>query len=400
MVIRVLGFALSIVVCGTFLTSQPRASLADDSITDAQYAQLGQMILKGKGALSQRWGNYSCGNFTSCPDVPGEACKHPGVDYVVPRGTAVFTPVSGLVTTADVGKDCQRDDCLSTLAIYDEHANKTYVFLHMDSFLFARGKRVDAGVQIGSSGWRGRATAPHLHYEVRSGQKFSAALCITGKSGTINPYTNTPLGTSAQPPTGTSTTSWEFNTTGNFEGWRAINISAGGGAVQSGVLFIDPSGADPYVVGPDISVNASAYPYISLNMASNAPDGFGNIYFKTQSENAFNENKKVPFSVFNCAPPGPNPTVSCYGHAPFHQYTVDMSRHAKWTGVITGIRVDPAEDGISGTNKDTIGFDYVRLQPAITAFGGVDPPPPFFANAVVAPSKPSNQCRPRDYNLH
>jgi hypothetical protein len=362
---------------------------AGDSITAAQYDQLGQLLLKdkGKGTLSQGWGCVDCRNLTSCPDVPDQLCKHPGVDYGVPRGTAVFTPVSGLVTTANPGKDCQRDDCLSTLAIFDEQANKTYVFLHMDSFLFSRGQHVDAGRQVGTSGWRGHASGPHLHYEVRAGKQVAAALCFTGRSGTINPYTNTPLGTGSPPPTGTSVISWEFNSDGNFEGWRAINIS--GAVVQSGILFIDPAGADPNIVGPDISVSASTYQYVDLNMASNAPDGNGNIYFKTQAENAFNENKKVSFSVFNCAPPSANPTVSCYGHAPFHRYFVNMASHQKWNGIITGIRVDPADNGVAGTNKDTIGFDYVRLEPAITTAGVVDPPPPLFATATVSPSTPT-----------
>jgi hypothetical protein len=40
-----------------------------------------------------------------------------------------------------------------------------------------------------------------------------------------------------------------------------------------------------------------------------------------------------------------------------------MTGNAKWTGTITGIRIDPANDGKAGTNTDSMGFDFIRLSP-------------------------------------
>jgi hypothetical protein len=38
-----------------------------------------------------------------------------------------------------------------------------------------------------------------------------------------------------------------------------------------------------------------------------------------------------------------------------------MAGNFKWTGTITGVRLDPTGSGQGGTNKDSIGVDYIRL---------------------------------------
>ncbi len=145
--------------------------------------------------------------------------------------------------------------------------------------------------------------------------------------------------------------SWEFNSTGNFEGWALTNMSSA--QVNGGVLYLDPADADPYISGPNISTSAGSYRYVELKMASNALDGSGTIYFRTIADNSYSETKKVSFSVSNC---------SLCGNASYYTYTVDMWNNSYWTGTITGIRVDPANNGQSGTNMDTIGIDYIKLK--------------------------------------
>jgi hypothetical protein len=148
------------------------------------------------------------------------------------------------------------------------------------------------------------------------------------------------------------TIAWEFNSPGNYEGWSPVNVS--GSQVRDGGLFIDPAGSDPYVVSPTLSASAPSYKTVVVRMSSNGLDPFGNVYFKTQAENFYSADKRVEFTVQNCP---------LCGTGPWFTYTINMSGHPKWFGTITGIRIDPANDGKGGVNTDSMGFDFVRLTP-------------------------------------
>lgn len=364
-------------------TAQLHAQSAYD-ISNAQYDELKQALFLGElgnPQLSQAWGNKNCYNYTICPAQSDYVCRHPGVDFGVALDTPVYTPVSGVVTNRIEGTDCQQDKCLSEFLIYNAELNKTFVFLHMRSFLFNIGDQVQAGMQIGTSGQRGRASAPHLHYEVRLGTRTLASVCITG---TLNPYRNTPHAT-----TNTQAPFWDFNVNGNRQGWNAFNISAV--SVNSSIFFVDFNGAgDPHIESPDINVSAAAYPYVSFKMASNLPDGNGYVYFRTQAHNSYSETMKVPFTASHCGAGS-----SCYGNAPFVNYPVKMSDSLSWTGNITGIRIDPADTGEGGTNRDTVGFDNIGFAAPITTLGEVDPSttPPWTDVTSVYPQLPlTNQA--------
>lgn len=86
-------------------------------------------------------------------------------------------------------------------------------------------------------------------------------------------------------------------------------------------------------------------------MASNAPDGVGAIYFITSIDSTWSEDKKVDFVVKN--EPG--------GSANYYDYGIFMGYHPKWQGIITQIRIDPADRGAIEPNPDTIGFDCIEL---------------------------------------
>jgi murein DD-endopeptidase MepM/ murein hydrolase activator NlpD len=142
---------------------------------------------------------------------------------------------------------------------------------------------------------------------------------------------------------------WEFNS-GYPEGWGYYNLAAY--VFQNGNWIMDPGAGDYYLVSPGISASAATYRYVVLRVASNATDSTGYIYFKTAQENFYSEDKKVYFFVYNC--------YLC-GNASFYAYQIYMGANTKWTGTITGIRLDPSLGGTGGTNKDSIGIDYIRL---------------------------------------
>jgi uncharacterized protein (TIGR03437 family) len=337
-----------------------------NTISETQYDQLNQVILRGKGYLTQGWGDSHPCNITSCT-TSGLADLHPGVDIGAGRDTAVYSPVGGTVINRRDGADCPNKDgngssCLSYVAIYNSGLNKTFFFLHLETIDVDINETVTANTeQIGGVGKRG-AKGYHVHYEVRPGKIMQPSICI---SSTVDPYANTPFSGTVPPPappvSGQATTVWNFDRAGDYEGWTSTNASAT--AVTSGIFFIDPSGDDPYITSPRIGTNvitgqpsAFLYPFIKVKMASNGLDGTGAIYFKTFDEDFYSPDKVVVFDVNNC---------SLCGTAAFREYTVPMAAflggNKKWTGLITGVRLDPTGRGQGGTNRDSIGVDYIRL---------------------------------------
>jgi murein DD-endopeptidase MepM/ murein hydrolase activator NlpD len=91
----------------------------------------------------------------------GEGAYHAGVDIAAPSGTPVQATASGTVTQLGgingYGK----------LVIVD-HGNgyETY-YAHLSQINVIEGQQIRRGETIGEVGSTGRATGPHLHYEVR-----------------------------------------------------------------------------------------------------------------------------------------------------------------------------------------------------------------------------------------
>jgi len=152
---------------------------------------------------------------------------------------------------------------------------------------------------------------------------------------------------SIAPPINSFKTAWEFDTPGDKEGWLPHNIEAW--SVQTdGRFIINPGPTDPLIEQPYISLDATFYNTVNINMASNAPDGVGAIYFTTSDPKEFSEDKKVDFDVNN--------------DGGWHDYYAFMGSQPLWIGTITGIRIDPADYGWEESEVDSIGFDYIRVE--------------------------------------
>ncbi|MBV9156850.1 MAG: M23 family metallopeptidase [Acidobacteriaceae bacterium] len=91
----------------------------------------------------------------------GEGAFHTGIDLSAAVGTPVQVTADGVVTTAGW------DGAYGKLVIVD-HGNglETY-YAHLSAFLVVPGEEVRHGQIIALSGGTGRATGPHIHYEVR-----------------------------------------------------------------------------------------------------------------------------------------------------------------------------------------------------------------------------------------
>lgn len=99
--------------------------------------------------------------------IPGQALRnHEGVDIAAPQGTGVFVAAEGSVVrtgydAAGYGRfvEIRHPNGMSTL------------YGHLSRLDVASGDHVDGGQRIGLVGSTGRSTGPHLHFEVRRGDR-------------------------------------------------------------------------------------------------------------------------------------------------------------------------------------------------------------------------------------
>jgi murein DD-endopeptidase MepM/ murein hydrolase activator NlpD len=91
----------------------------------------------------------------------GEGAFHTGIDIDAPYGTPVRAAAEGDVTGAPMGTGYGREVEL------DHGHDVLTVYGHLSAIAVVPGQHVTRGQVIGYVGQSGRATGPHLHYEVR-----------------------------------------------------------------------------------------------------------------------------------------------------------------------------------------------------------------------------------------
>lgn len=98
--------------------------------------------------------------------VYGGRAYHPGVDFGVPRGSAIYAPLTGTVRATgntDLVPGCSSWGKWTLL----DHANGlTTLYAHQDVISVVPGQKVSTGEVIGYSGNTGYSTGPHLHFTV------------------------------------------------------------------------------------------------------------------------------------------------------------------------------------------------------------------------------------------
>ncbi len=91
----------------------------------------------------------------------GQLAMHEGIDFEVDSGTSVHAAAGGVVTFADAHPQ------YGNLVEIDHGNGLATRYAHLSKILVKRGEIVLRGREIGRSGSTGRATGPHLHFEVR-----------------------------------------------------------------------------------------------------------------------------------------------------------------------------------------------------------------------------------------
>ncbi|RZJ00231.1 MAG: M23 family metallopeptidase [Brevundimonas sp.] len=110
--------------------------------------------------------------------MPGQRARvHEGVDIAAPQGTGVFVAAEGSVlrTGFDAGGygrfvEIRHPNGMSTL------------YGHLSRLDVATGDHVDGGQRIGLVGSTGRSTGPHLHFEVRRGDRQVNPVKVMGNA--------------------------------------------------------------------------------------------------------------------------------------------------------------------------------------------------------------------------
>lgn len=91
----------------------------------------------------------------------GEGEFHRGVDISADFGQPVHVTADGIVEIADMRQGYGR------LVVIDHGYGTTTYYAHLSNFNAQPGQQVHRGDVIGFAGVSGRATGPHVHYEVR-----------------------------------------------------------------------------------------------------------------------------------------------------------------------------------------------------------------------------------------
>ena len=123
----------------------------------------------GGGAL--QWPLPVAGTITSpqgyrTDPITGETSYHSGTDIAVPEGTPILAAADGTVTIANA-----LDSWGGSYGYHvklDHGGGLTTLYAHCSRICVTAGQQVKAGQVIAYVGHTGRATGPHLHFEVHS----------------------------------------------------------------------------------------------------------------------------------------------------------------------------------------------------------------------------------------
>lgn len=111
---------------------------------------------------------------------PRRAGFHRGIDIAARHGTPVAAPAAGTVAFAGWRPGYGRT------VVIDHGRRIRTVYGHLSDIRVKRGQRVRPGVVIARTGKTGRASGPHLHYEVHvDGRAVDPRAALAGSAGGV-----------------------------------------------------------------------------------------------------------------------------------------------------------------------------------------------------------------------
>jgi len=138
--------ATSVAIASQGLHLMPGRNLEDLTFTPSLWPVMGRIT----GSFGERLDPFS-----------GEGAFHAGVDISSEYGDDVRAAADGLVVAVEQRAGYGR------MILVDHGFGTTTLYGHLSSFKTRVGARVKRGEAIGTVGTSGRASGPHVHYEVR-----------------------------------------------------------------------------------------------------------------------------------------------------------------------------------------------------------------------------------------
>jgi murein DD-endopeptidase MepM/ murein hydrolase activator NlpD len=117
----------------------------------------------GTGRL--RWPLVNVAHEVGSPFGVRDGRAHEGIDLPAPTGTPVVAAADGEVVYAGDGIRGY-----GNLVVLQHPGDLLTVYAHNSAVFVKQGQAVHAGERVAAVGQTGRATGPHLHFEVRQGQ--------------------------------------------------------------------------------------------------------------------------------------------------------------------------------------------------------------------------------------
>ena len=132
------------------------------AIADSEKYWEDPFIQPVEGRISTEFGLY---RYTTYTEGGSRTTRHTGIDIAVPQGTPVPASNSGRVVFAG-------EVIITGNTVVIEHGGglKTYYF-HLSKLCCEAGDKLKQGDLIGEVGTTGYSTGPHLHFEVKIGNK-------------------------------------------------------------------------------------------------------------------------------------------------------------------------------------------------------------------------------------
>ena len=178
-------------------------------------------------------------------------------------------------------------------------------------------------------------TGDVVRFEVSSGSSGNNTYDQTSWSPMIG-YTNAGGGSTAN--------LWDF--TSGLGGWNLTNQLSGN--ASGGLLNLNSSGADPYMLSPDnLNASAATFNAVTVRLKNNTASTVGQVFFTTTASTGFDETKSVSFTIIA-------------NDGAYTTYAAEMNGNPSWAGMIKQLRLDPSR------GSGAISIDYVQLvQPAV-----------------------------------